>query len=296
MGHSYYNDNARSTRATQSNYASASMDQLFTQNTKRQIHEGMNPKDVTVRESRDSENHPNSVPVHLYLDVTGSMGRIPVQLVREGLPTLVTTLINKGVSSPAIMFGAIGDHYADQAPLQVGQFESGDAELDKWLTSTWLEGNGGGNGGESYALAWYFSAFHTVTDAWEKRQKKGYVFTIGDEPVHQRYENSRVKEIMGNSYKGEKDMTDAELLKAAQEKNHVFHIFVNSGYGLDGHWNSIMKENVLIVNAIEEIPTVIANTILALEGKVPLPARLESQSAPVQNIAQVPDNNKPTIL
>lgn len=269
MGYSSYSSQSRSTRATTQNFAGASADQLFKQNASRQIHEGMNPKDVVSRESRDSELHPSSVPIHLYLDVTGSMGKIPVQLVREGLPTLVTTLLNKGVSSPAIMFGAIGDHFTDNAPLQVGQFESGDAELDHWLTSVWLEGNGGGNGGESYALAWYFSAFHTSTDAWEKRGKKGFVFTIGDEPVHRNYANQSVKNIMGASYKGEKDMTDAELLLAAQEKNHVYHIFVDSGYNKDPHWNELMGENVLVVNSIDQIPTIIANTVLAIEGNQP---------------------------
>ena len=34
---------------------------------------------------------------------------------------------------------------------------------------------------ESYELALYFAAYKTSCDAWEKRQKKGYLFTLGDE-------------------------------------------------------------------------------------------------------------------
>ena len=37
----------------------------------------LEPKGVTVRESRDSADHPDSLPVAVLFDVTGSMGRVP---------------------------------------------------------------------------------------------------------------------------------------------------------------------------------------------------------------------------
>ena len=131
------------------------------------------PSKALLRESRDSTSNPNSLPVIIALDVTGSMRTIPHSLVKEGLPNMVGNMIQRGVTDPAILFLGIGDHTCDDAPLQVGQFESGDEELDLWLTRTWLEGHGGGNNGESYLLAWYFAAKHTITDAWEKRGQKG---------------------------------------------------------------------------------------------------------------------------
>ena len=85
------------------------------------------------------------------------------------------------------MFGAIGDHECDSCPLQVGQFESGDVELDMWLTRTFLEKGGGGNNGESYGLAWFMANNFIRTDAKDKRQQKGFVLTIGDEPVLHNY-------------------------------------------------------------------------------------------------------------
>lgn len=41
---------------------------------------------VGVRECRDSEEHPETTPIIIALDVTGSMGRIPHDLVKNQLP------------------------------------------------------------------------------------------------------------------------------------------------------------------------------------------------------------------
>ena len=75
------------------------------------------------------------------------------------------------------MFGGIGDAQSDRVPLQVGQFES-DNRMDDQLRTIFLEGNGGGQKSESYELATYFIARHTVTDAWEKRGRKGVKRTL----------------------------------------------------------------------------------------------------------------------
>jgi hypothetical protein len=139
------------------------MDTVFEQNRKRKIHESMDPKTIKLREARDSAEHPNVFPVILGLDLTGSMGSIPVYLIREGLPHIMGKLIQKGFNDASLLFVGVGDHENDDAPLQVGQFESGDDELDTWLTRTWVEGGGGGNAGESYLLAWYFAAKPTIT-------------------------------------------------------------------------------------------------------------------------------------
>src|SRR5512145_1408591 len=141
----------------------------------------MNPYRVSIREARDSEHHPRSVPVIVAFDVTASMGHIPTRFAKESLGRLMSQLVEHGwVTDPQILFGAVGDAVSDRAPLQVGQFESG-LEMDLWLTRIWLE-SGGGDLAESYLLVHWFAAHHTATDAWDKRRKKGYLFTIGDAP------------------------------------------------------------------------------------------------------------------
>jgi hypothetical protein len=268
MGYGTYSSTSRALRSDSLGYTTKHVDEIFTQNRERKMHKDMDPKGVKLRESCDSPTHPLTTPIQLYLDVTGSMGSIPHELIKEGLPTLVGKLIQNGVLDVALMFGAVGDHECDRAPLQIGQFESGDAELDMWLTRTWLEGNGGGNAGESYLLAWYFSAFHTRTDAFDKRKKKGFVFTVGDEPCLTHLPLSAIKSIMGDTAVGQGTYTREDLLKAAQEKNHVYHIHFSHGYprDMDGAWKDMLGQNLLVVDDHAKLVKTISDIVLSHQG------------------------------
>jgi len=274
MGYSSYSVDNRTLNATSFGYSTKSVNQIFTQNVERKIHKDMDPNGVLFRESRDSDTHPNTIPIQLYLDVTGSMGHIPHEMIKDGLPTLMGTLLQNGINDASLMFGAIGDHEADRYPLQVGQFESGDAELDMWLTRSYLEGGGGGNAGESYLLAWYFAANHVRTDASEKRGKKGFVFTIGDEPCLNNLPATAVKNIMGNTGIGQGNYTIDELLVAAQKNNHVYHIHVNHGNRYcDARWKQLLGANLIEVDDYKIISKVISDLILSenlVSGVTPL--------------------------
>ena len=269
MGFTSYSISNRTDRAA-STYAVKSTDEIFTQNKLHRIHPEMNPHGITVRECCDSVAHPATVPIQLYLDVTGSMGRIPVMMIKSGLPTLISTLIQNGVPDTALMFGAIGDHTCDQAPLQVGQFESGDAELDMWLERTWLEGRGGANEGESYLLAWYFAANHVRIDAFSKRNTKGFVFTIGDEPCLNNLPVSAITAIMGKGLQGTGSFSREHLLERAQQENHVFHIHIDHNRYCDPWWMEALGQNLIRVNDYTVIPAVISQTILDHMDKRPL--------------------------
>lgn len=263
MGWTSYSSEDRTVRATSKGYHTKAVDDIFVQNKKREIHESMEPTKALLREARDSELHPNSVPIIVALDVTGSMGHIPHHLVKDGLPNMVEAMVQKGVKSPAILFLGIGDHETDSAPLQVGQFESGDEELDLWLTRTWLEGRGGANAGESYHLAWYFAANHTITDSMEKRGEKGFLFTIGDEPCLSTLPVRAIEEIMGSAQAG---FSEKDLLAAAQEKYHVFHLHMMEGsngkYSL-GYWEKLLGQNCIQVDDYTDVGTKIAETVAA---------------------------------
>lgn len=262
MGGGPYDESERSYRAISAGYHKKAASEIFTQSEVRRIHDSMLPSKALLRESRDSQVNPITVPIIMGLDLTGSMGDLPMYLIRDGLPTMVTTIIQRGVPSPAILFLGIGDHEYDKAPLQVGQFESGDAELDMWLTRTWLEGRGGPNGGESYLLAWYFAAMHTVTDAWEKRKEKGFIFTIGDEPCLPHLPAASVKEIMGVSQGT--SYTAPQLLKLAQEKYHVYHL--NMSQGSNGSravapWRTLLGQNLIEVDDYTQVAKTIAEIV-----------------------------------
>jgi len=261
MGGTRYDLGARLSRAEAAGYGKKSASEIFTQNSLRMAHESMNPNGVVFREARDSDVHPNTVPIILGLDVTGSMGHIPHELIKEGLPKLMGGIIQGGVPDPALLFLGIGDHECDRYPLQVGQFESGDQELDMWLTRTYIEGGGGGNMGESYLLAWYFAAFHTKTDAFDKRGQKGLLFTVGDEPGLKTLPASAIKEIMGQ---GQQTYTHLELLAEAQKKYDVYHISVlHSGQAIDAdvEWKALLGQNCLSIEDHREIPNVIKKII-----------------------------------
>lgn len=262
MGSSVYNSVSRSIRAENFGYATASINEIFEQNKLRRIHESMEPKKALIRESRDSETHPNSVPIIIALDVTGSMGKIPHHLVKDGLPTLMSGIIQNGIPDPQVLFLAVGDVTCDEYPLQVGQFESGDEELDMWLTRTYLEGGGGGNDGESYSLAWHYAANHTVTDAWEKRNQKGFLFTIGDEPIHSSFTKKYLNEIFGQEYQG--NTKNEDLLEAARKMYNVYHIHVaetSAGHRSLEFWKNLMGQHCISVNNHADIPKVIANIV-----------------------------------
>lgn len=262
MGTSSYSFTARA--VSTSLYSSQSLNDTFEQNKRRMIHESMDPKSVKIRECRDSENHPNTVPIVLGMDVTGSMGKIPHDLVKTGLPKLMSSIIDNGVPDASLLFIAVGDHKSDNYPLQVGQFESGDTELDMWLTRTYLEGNGGGNGGESYSLVWDFTNRFVVTDAWEKRKQKGFVFTFGDEPFHDGIPASFLNGIYTEA-NVESTVMNKDILEELHKKWHFVHIHISHGSkssSVEDGLKNMLGENMIVTEDYTKIPDLIAQFVI----------------------------------
>ena len=226
-----------------------------------------------ARESRDSEHHPRSVPIIVSFDVTGSMGDIPTRFAQSLLGTLMRTLVEGGcVTDPQVLFAAIGDAVSDDAPLQIGQFESG-LEMDMWLTRLWLEG-GGGDAPESYLLSHWFAAHHTATDSWQKRAKKGYLFTIGD-AANKPLSNRQIERVF--SYSPAEAIRDAAVIEAAKERWEVFHILISRDApiksGIKKSWRRLLGSRMVVLDQTESICTLVA-TLIGLRER-----RLDPQQA-----------------
>jgi hypothetical protein len=185
MGYSSYSDdfyNDRVANRVATNTPTFSYDaDINAGKVKAGVHDSLNIKGK-IRESRDSKEHPNSTPIAVIFDETGSMGEVP-RIMQSKLPQLMGLLLRKGyIEDPQVLFGAVGDWpNREAAPLQIGQFESG-IEMDDNITHIYLEGNGGGQKHESYQNALYYFAHRTSCDAYEKRGKKGYCNTP-DAPI-----------------------------------------------------------------------------------------------------------------
>ncbi|GHU53401.1 hypothetical protein AGMMS49975_11360 [Clostridia bacterium] len=229
-----------------------------------------NSDGVIIRESRDGGDHPESVPIVVGFDDTGSMGVVP-RVVQQKLTLLFGLLIRRGfVQDPQIMISAYGDAYCDAVPLQVSQFES-DNRIDDNLDNLFLEGGGGGNGGETSTMLWYYLANHTAADAWEKRRKKGYVFIIGDERALPLKPEHITQYINSEAQVSEKDLTAEILAKNLQEKWEVYILLIDNAAAklqrsCEQYSKLFGKRNVLIVEDPESIAETIALAIGALEG------------------------------
>lgn len=247
--------------------AAKSRAQIF---TRRGINPNFDPSQIKVRESFDSPDNPNSTPIIVALDVTGSMGVIPEALIKDGLGTMATEILTrKPVSDPHIMFMAVGDAYCDTAPLQVTQFEA-DIRIAEQLKELYIEGGGGGNGSESYHLGWYLAAKKTAIDSFDKRGKKGFLFTIGDDcasPAGLIREHA--ESVFGD--KLEDDIPIKDLLRMVEERYDVFHLDLSHRHGHDNHisrsWKELLGERALPVSDYTKVPEIIVSTLEVMAGK-----------------------------
>lgn len=232
-------------------------------------HALMNPKGVRLRESRDSPDHPQSMSITFALDVTGSMGKIPDLLARQELPKFMKVLMDCKVADPQLLFMAVGDATSDKAPLQVGQFESTAELMDRWLTWSFLEGNGGGQGHESYELALYFLAEHTEMDCWVKRKKKGYLFMTGDELPYPAVSKHQVEALIGDIL--DEDVPVAAVVAALQQTYHPFFLIpdLDRRQRCERTWRDLLGDHVIAMESPEDTCYVAAALVALSERVVP---------------------------
>jgi len=229
------------------------------------------PAQFAMRESRDSAENPASTPIILASDVTGSMGMVAHELMRKGLVTLTSEIYDrKPVPDPHIMVAAIGDAVVDDAPLQATQFEA-DISLAEQIRGLWLEGGGGGNHGESYSGAHLLAGWKTATDRFERRGRKGYLFTIGDEPNLNGMTRQQIRRVFGAEVKH--DLDARACLAIAERTYQVFHIVLRAGYALSNMeevlatWKPLLPQRTLILDDYTRIAELVVATIEINEGR-----------------------------
>lgn len=237
-------------------------------------HESLDPL-VTAKngfiESRDSDEHPNSVPIVIGVDQTGSMGSVP-RTVQKKLAGILDLVMLRGyVEDPQIAISAYGDCHADpvRTAVQFSQFES-DNRVDDALDNLLLWGGGGANGGETMTGIWYMMT-KVQSDAWEKRGKKGYAFFVADE-IALDLELQHVKEFAGDG-QPLAPLSAKELAAKISERWDVYILLIDNMsakmQGSEAFYTSLFgKENVLVLEDADAVSETVAGVIGVKEGTV----------------------------
>lgn len=263
MGQHYYSDHAY--KAFSQTAKTKPNSELFNKTVKVENI----PTNIVCRESRDSENHPESLAIIIGIDVTGSMSSIIRSILTEELNNIMQILIDKGIKDPQILFCAIGDMYHDSKPaFQATQFESGDDKLISALQELVITGQGGGDAKESYGLMWHFAATKTSIDCFEKRNKKGYLFTIGDEGFHEVYKGNELKMLFGE----DGELKYNTLLNNVSNMYNVYHINIEEDTAcgkmtsVRTQWENALHERFLNVSNYKEVCKTISSVIGTMES------------------------------
>lgn len=233
------------------------------------LDEGLNPQKFKIRECANSTEHPNTIPVILALDVTGSMGTA-CKDTAEALGVIMTDLYEKFKDIEFCVMG-IGDLAYDHAPVQMSQFES-DVRIAEALDKIFMEHGGGGNGFESYTAAWYMGLKRTKLDCFDQQGRKGIIITMGDEPLNPYLPVRNLNHYVGSTE--EKDVETEELLAEVSKKFDVFHIAVNDPSDSYKYYQHAIHRSFSIlgerfkVSTINDLSKTIVDCISASVGSV----------------------------
>lgn len=221
----------------------------------------LNPYGV-IRECLDTEEHPETIPVMLCMDCTGSMGQSLKNCFAQ-LDTTINQLLKK-FKDIEICIAGIGDFAYDEAPFQLSQYESDNRILDH-LLAIWQERGGGANKWESYSAAWYAGLYHTKLDCW-KRDKKGIIITLGDEAMNPYLPKTAINRVFGD--KLTQDVDTEKLFVSACEKFDIYHIAITDDEcSYDYHkdmieetWSPLLGQRLLKGNS-NDLPNLIEQII-----------------------------------
>lgn len=283
MGNARYSDREWNAHVRDS-YSGKTREQVFTQTG---IHPDLDPTRFAFREAVDSPANPESTPIVLACDETGSMGVLADEIIRRGLGTIFRELYDrKPVPDPQIACAGVGDIEIDRAPIQVTQFEADGVVLAQQIEKIYIEGGGGGNYGESYPIVWAFAGLKTKTDSFSKRGRKGYIFTIGDEQPHLTdIEPEAFKRFLGVD--APKAAAVRDILDGIRKEWNVFHLIVqkHSGQPVLKTWRELLGEHAIEVPETELLSQAVVSIIQMVEGQNPK-AVVQSWDRPTGSVIQ----------
>lgn len=247
--------------------SSSNADSIFSSN---KYQDKYNPKFINMRESCDSADSPNSTPIIIAFDVTGSMGYLAAEIAKNSLNKTITYLYEKQpVPNPHIMCGAFTGPSCPQGSLQVTQFEADIRVIEQLLE---LKVGDGWNAYSYDSLVWYFAAKHTRTDSFENRQKKGFIICIGDEVCgfsqNERLQKDEIIKIFSDDHAD--DYSLRKLFEMANKKYEIFHIVTNKqdseAYNT---WHSFLPGRVALIEPenIDYLSEVITSLMQVANGK-----------------------------
>lgn len=229
---------------------------------------GLNKAGQKVREALDSADYPESLPIVVLLDITGSMRDTPKQMV-AGLGKLMRLLVQKGYAQfPQICFGFFGDWKTDQVPLQIGYFEA-DNTIESSLTLAIIDCcDGGGNRSENSEAALWFMASHSSLDSLRKRGQRGKLFVISDEKPYPTLRPEFVARFIGEQTE---TMSFEDVLKLAEQSYEVWWVGPRGTQYEDtpeiiNHMRGLFAENYLRLDDANHIAELIAATVAISEG------------------------------
>lgn len=238
--------------------------------TSRKLPEELDPAKFVIRESFDSPANPESTPIILSVDDTGSMGHLAELIIKTGLGTIMENIIaKKPVTDPHVCMSIFGDAYCDSAPFQATQFEA-DIALVKQIEKFYIESGGGGNNGESYMLPWFFAVNKTNCDAIRKHGRKGYIFTAGDENCLPLVTGDQIKRIFGITCEF-KELKSSDLLAICQRDWEVFHLITPTDATRQqdaiNNWKKLLCERAIVVEDWKRLPEIIVSLMQVNEGQ-----------------------------
>lgn len=216
-----------------------------------------------MRECCDSEEHPNTLPVILALDVTGSMGGAAMKVAQKLSEIMTNLYSDENIKDIEFCVMGIGDLAYDDAPIQMSQFES-DIRIAEQLDKIYFEAGGGGNDFESYTAAWYMGSRHCKLDCW-KRGQKGIIITMGDELPNPYLPQRSLAKVTGDKIQA--DIETKLLIDEVREKFDIYHIAVNdfeTAYrayqntsDVDSKWKNLLGEGYFVATLDSLAPTIV---------------------------------------